>query len=91
MNASARPSTTSRRQDWNQANSWMSTKPTKPKKTNRNEIDFDDILLITCHLIESDEDVAASIRSGITWLTVDEYQDVSPLQHRLLKIGRAHV
>ena len=32
MNASARPSTTSRRQDWNQANSWMSTKPTKPKK-----------------------------------------------------------
>ena len=49
-----------------------------------NEIDFDDILLITCHLIESDEDVAASIRSGITWLTVDEYQDVSPLQHRLL-------
>ena len=54
------------------------------EKTNRNEIDFDDILLITCHLIESDEDVAASIRSGITWLTVDEYQDVSPLQHRLL-------
>ena len=54
------------------------------EKTNRNEIDFDDILLITCHLIESDEDVAANIRSGITWLTVDEYQDVSPLQHRLL-------
>ena len=54
------------------------------EKINRNEIDFDDILLITCHLIESDEDVAASIRSGITWLTVDEYQDVSPLQHRLL-------
>lgn len=39
------------------------------EKTNRNEIDFDDILLITCHLIESDEDVAANIRSGITWLT----------------------
>lgn len=48
------------------------------EKINRNEIDFDDILLITCHLIESDEDVAANIRSGITWLTVDEYQDVSP-------------
>ena len=28
--------------------------------------------------------MAANIRSGITWLTVDEYQDVSPLQHRLL-------
>ena len=58
--------------------------PYETEKTNRNEIDFDDILLITCHLIESDEDVAANIRSGITWLTVDEYQDVSPLQHRLL-------
>lgn len=54
------------------------------EKINRNEIDFDDILLITCHLIESDEDVAANIRSGITWLTVDEYQDVSPLQHLLM-------
>lgn len=54
------------------------------EKTNRNEIDFDDILLISCHLIDSDAEVAASIRSGIKWITVDEYQDVSPLQHRLL-------
>ena len=48
------------------------------EKTNRNEIDFDDILLIVCHLMESDEDVASAIRSNIAWLTVDEYQDVSP-------------
>ncbi|RGN30484.1 ATP-dependent helicase [Bifidobacterium pseudocatenulatum] len=54
------------------------------EKTNRNEIDFDDILLIVCHLMESDEEVASAIRSNIRWLTVDEYQDVSPLQHRLL-------
>ena len=54
------------------------------EKTNRNEIDFDDILLIACHLIDSDAEVAENIRSGIKWITVDEYQDVSPLQHRLL-------
>ena len=35
------------------------------EKTNRNEIDFDDILLIVCHLMESDEDVASAIRSNI--------------------------
>lgn len=34
--------------------------------------------------MESDEEVASAIRSNIRWLTVDEYQDVSPLQHRLL-------
>ena len=56
----------------------------RQKKPNRNEIDFDDILLIVCHLMESDEEVASAIRSNIRWLTVDEYQDVSPLQHRLL-------
>ena len=85
MNASARPSTTSRRQDWNQANSWTSTKAyeTEKNQSQRNRLRRHPASS-TCHLIESDEDVAASIRSGITWLTVDEYQDVSPLQHRLL-------
>ena len=32
------------------------------------------------------EELAASIRSSIGWLTVDEYQDVSPLQHRLMTL-----
>lgn len=31
-------------------------------------------------------EAAAQIRSTIGWLTVDEYQDVSPLQHRLLTL-----
>ena len=30
------------------------------------------------------DEASAAIRSSIGWLTVDEYQDVSPLQHRLL-------
>ena len=32
-------------------------------------------------------EAAAQIRSTIGWLTVDEYQDVSPLQHRLLTVA----
>ena len=54
------------------------------EKTARGEIDFDDILLIACHVLESYDEASAAIRSSIGWLTVDEYQDVSPLQHRLL-------
>ncbi|NMN00138.1 DNA helicase II [Bifidobacterium sp. DSM 109958] len=57
-------------------------------KTARNQIDFNDILLMVCHLLEDPElkDAAAVIRRRIGWLTVDEYQDVSPLQHRLMRL-----
>ncbi|RSX54346.1 DNA helicase II [Bifidobacterium goeldii] len=56
------------------------------EKTARGQIDFDDILLLTCHVLDDFEEAAASIRSSIGWLTVDEYQDVSPLQHRLMRL-----
>lgn len=55
-------------------------------KTGRGEIDFDDILLMTCHILDEYPEAAASIRSSARWLTVDEYQDVSPLQHRLMRL-----
>lgn len=55
-------------------------------KAAHNQMDFDDILLLVCHILEEGGQAAASIRSGIGWLTVDEYQDVSPLQHRLLEL-----
>lgn len=54
------------------------------EKSSKGEIDFNDILLMVCHVIDDDADAARVIRSSIRWLTVDEYQDVSPLQHRLL-------
>lgn len=56
------------------------------EKTVRGQIDFDDILLLVCHVMDDYEELAASIRSSIGWLTVDEYQDVSPLQHRLMTL-----
>lgn len=54
------------------------------EKTSRNEIDFNDILLLASHVIEAFPQAARKIRSRIGWLTVDEYQDVSPLQHLLM-------
>lgn len=56
------------------------------EKTSRDEIDFDDILLLTCHVMDDFPEAAARIRERIGWLTVDEYQDVSPLQHRLMML-----
>ena len=56
------------------------------EKTVRGQIDFDDILLLMCHVMDDYEELAVSIRSSIGWLTVDEYQDVSPLQHRLMTL-----
>ncbi|NEG54198.1 ATP-dependent helicase [Bifidobacterium platyrrhinorum] len=56
------------------------------EKTSRGEMDFDDILLMACHVLEDFDEAAAAIRRGIGWLTVDEYQDVSPLQHRLMRL-----
>lgn len=56
------------------------------EKTSRGLIDFDDILLIACHVLDEFDEAAESIRRSIRWLTVDEYQDVSPLQHRLMTL-----
>lgn len=56
------------------------------EKTSRGEMDFNDILLMMCHVLDQNGDEAQRIRAGIGWLTVDEYQDVSPLQHRLMRL-----
>lgn len=55
-------------------------------KSAHNQMDFNDILLLVCHILEEEPEAAAVIRSRIRWMTVDEYQDVSPLQHRLLRL-----
>ena len=48
------------------------------------QIDFADLLLIMAGAIEEISDVAEEIRSRYRSFVVDEYQDVSPLQQRLL-------
>lgn len=49
-------------------------------------IDFDDLLVETIDLLESDAEAAETIRARKSWLSVDEYQDTSPLQQRLLEL-----
>lgn len=53
-------------------------------KTERNVIDFEDVLLATVAILEEDPAVAAAVRQQYRHFVVDEYQDVSPLQQRLL-------
>jgi DNA helicase-2/ATP-dependent DNA helicase PcrA len=48
-------------------------------------LDFADLLLVTAAGIESFPDVAAQVRARYRHFVVDEYQDVSPLQQRLLE------
>ena len=48
------------------------------------QLDFDDLLLHTCAVLEDDEDVAREFRARYRCFVVDEYQDVNPLQQRLL-------
>ena len=47
-------------------------------------IDFEDVLLLTVGMLEEDRDVRERVRDQSRFFTVDEYQDVSPLQQRLL-------
>jgi DNA helicase-2/ATP-dependent DNA helicase PcrA len=52
--------------------------------TSRNQIDFEDLLLLAAGAIEEHPAIAGEVRGQYRHFTVDEYQDVSPLQQRLL-------
>ena len=49
-------------------------------------IDFEDVLLLTVGMLEEDRGVCERVRDQYRYFTVDEYQDVSPLQQRLLNL-----
>ena len=53
-------------------------------KRRAGELDFSDLLLIMAGAIEEYRDVAEEVRARYRHFVVDEYQDVSPLQQRLL-------
>jgi len=55
-------------------------------KDERRQLDFEDVLLACAGMIESEPQVARAIREQYRHFTVDEFQDVSPLQHRLLEL-----
>ncbi|WP_221585230.1 ATP-dependent helicase [Microbacterium sp. G2-8] len=55
-------------------------------KDERRQLDFEDVLLACAGMIESEPRVAIAIREQYRHFTVDEYQDVSALQNRLLEL-----
>ncbi|MFJ8308672.1 MULTISPECIES: ATP-dependent DNA helicase UvrD2 [unclassified Streptomyces] len=55
-------------------------------KQDRGVIDFEDVLLLTVGVLQDRHDIADQIRRQYQHFVVDEYQDVSPLQQRLLEL-----
>jgi DNA helicase II / ATP-dependent DNA helicase PcrA len=54
-------------------------------KRERGGIDFEDVLLLTIGVLETRPDIADRVRDQYRQFVVDEYQDVNPLQQRLLE------
>jgi DNA helicase-2/ATP-dependent DNA helicase PcrA len=57
-------------------------------------LDFEDLLLVTAFALEEHREVSTPVRAQYRYFVVDEYQDVNPLQQRLLDAwlgGRAEV
>jgi DNA helicase-2/ATP-dependent DNA helicase PcrA len=53
-------------------------------KRRNNEIDFSDLLLIMAGALEELPEIARAVRTRYRYFVIDEYQDVSPVQQRLL-------
>lgn len=55
-------------------------------KSERGVMDFDDVLLVTVGLLSTRSDLRESVRRAFRWITVDEFQDATMLQQRLLDL-----
>ncbi len=61
-------------------------------KGERGVLDFEDVLVILCGMLQERSDVAAKVRAQYRHFVVDEFQDVSAIQRRLLDLwlGERH-
>ena len=55
-------------------------------KRDRSSIDFEDVLLLSAAMLDDVPVMAQAVRDQYRCLLVDEYQDVSPIQQRLLEL-----
>ncbi len=55
-------------------------------KADRGVMDLEDVLTLTCGMLEQRPDVLRQVRRQYRYFVVDEFQDVSPLQARLLDL-----
>ncbi|MFZ7088288.1 ATP-dependent helicase [Curtobacterium sp. RRHDQ10] len=54
-------------------------------KDDRRQLDFEDVLLANLGMIQTEPRVASFVHQQYRFFVVDEYQDVSPVQHDLLR------
>jgi len=47
-------------------------------------MDFEDVLLLTAAMLEEERDVRERVQDQYRYFTIDEYQDISPLQQRVI-------
>ena len=52
----------------------------------RGLVDFDDLVVLPVRLLETSPDLVDHYRSRYRWVSVDEYQDIDPLQYRLVRL-----
>ena len=53
-------------------------------KKQERTLDFEDLLLLTTAMIENEPQVRERIHDQYRYFTIDEYQDISPIQQRLI-------
>lgn len=53
-------------------------------KIKAQKLDWEDVLLLTLGMLQAEPRVLAHVHQQYRFFTVDEYQDISPLQHALL-------
>ncbi len=51
----------------------------------RGLVDFDDLLLLPLELFDQRLDLAQQYQARYPWISIDEYQDIDPLQYRLIR------
>ncbi len=56
------------------------------KLKNYSTLEFDDLLLLTVQLFEQHPAVLEQWQEQFQWLLVDEYQDINPVQYRLIRM-----
>jgi len=55
-------------------------------KISQNKLDWEDVLILTLGMLRAEPRALAHVQQQYRFFTVDEYQDISPLQHALLDL-----
>ena len=53
-------------------------------------LDYNDLILFTLRLFEAEPDIRRKWQERLEYIMVDEFQDIDPLQYRLMKVLQEH-